>query len=243
MLLRESVHIGKVVICRLTARLARLISCNSTWVLLYTTCRFARCDITSRFMDSLNIASMFPFIRLARTFLIRNKFLVLIQESLFKLIISLRVLSIRYTGLLGSLSVESTWVCLTGCILQVGVSRTVVGTHESAFDCVLARGDKFARLIDTAAQLWTMLALVLSKLIVHLYIVIALIMANFAHWFQVVIGHGLFAMVVDWTWRWLLNLASNLVKHRQVVMLVLGSWSSRLVATCFTELLLRDTPA
>ena len=68
-----------------------------------------------------------------------------------------------------------------------------------------------------------MLALVLSKLIVHLYIVIALIMANLTNWFQMMIGHRLFAMIVDWTWRRLLNLASNLVKHGQIVMLILGS--------------------
>ncbi len=68
-----------------------------------------------------------------------------------------------------------------------------------------------------------MLALVLSKLIVHLNIIIALIMADFSDRFQMMIGHRLFAMIVDWTWRRLLNLASNFVEHRQVVMLVLSS--------------------
>ena len=149
MLLWESVYIGKVVICRLVTRLAHLLSCNSTWVLLGATCRFALCNITCGFMDSLYIASMFSFIWLARTFLIRNKFLVLIQESLFKLIISLWVLSIWYTSLL-CLVVESTGVYLVVCILQVGMGWTVVGTHESAFDCVLAWGDKFILLIDSA---------------------------------------------------------------------------------------------
>ncbi len=68
-----------------------------------------------------------------------------------------------------------------------------------------------------------MLALVLSELIVHLYIVIALIMANLADRFQMMVGHRLLAMVVDWPWWRRLNLASDLVKHRQVVVLVLGS--------------------
>ncbi len=88
-----------------------------------------------------------------------------------------------------------------------------------------------------------MLALVLSELIVHLYIVIALIMANLTDRFQVMVGHRLFTMVVNWTWWRRLDLASNLVKHRQVVVLVLGSRSGSFMATRLTELLLGNSSA